>query len=108
MPTLGVASITDDDPTPTMTIAPAAATEGQGPLRWQVSLSQPSRRMVAAFGRIVPGTATPGSDYAHVPGLEAYLEAGQTIGELVLEVVDDDAPEPTEAMSIEVNATGAD
>ena len=60
--TSAVGRITDDDPTPTLSVADASGTEG-GPVTFIISLSEPSGRdTVVALGT-TDGTATADADY---------------------------------------------
>ncbi|GAA1601713.1 hypothetical protein GCM10009789_64900 [Kribbella sancticallisti] len=110
--------VVDDDPTPTMTIGAAQASENAKLLKFPIKLSAASDRYVSITGNLKDGTATLGQDYRSadddgtstppITDFYAYVDAGQTTGELIVQVLDDKLKEPTETFTAEVQeAEGA-
>ncbi len=101
-----VATITNDDPPPTITIDDATASEN-GALTFAVRLSQPSGVTVTVQWSTGGGDATAGADYAPSSGTVTFL-AGDTEESVVVSVVDDAAVEPAETVDVTLtNPTGA-
>lgn len=86
--------------TPTIGFAQSSGdvTEGQGPARITVSLSQATSNQVSAFYRL-SGTATIGSDYQLQNGIITFAP-GQAATTLVIPIIDDSKPEGDEAVII--------
>nr|WP_238355016.1 Calx-beta domain-containing protein [Kribbella sandramycini] len=105
----GTVKVADDDPTPTMTINSATASERDGVLTFPATLSAPSDVYVYASGTVDDGTATIRQDYT-VPGdpgtdppnrfVFALFQPGQTTTELTIALTDDTTPEPTETLTV--------
>lgn len=86
--------------TPTIGFAQgtAAVTEGQGPARITVSLSQPTSNQVSAFYRL-SGNASAGEDYQLQNGVITFAP-GQTTNTLVMPIIDNSKPEGDETVTI--------
>lgn len=86
--------------TPTIGFAQGSAdvTEGQGPARITVSLSQPTSNQVSAFYRFT-GTATLGGDYTMQNGIITFAP-GQTSNTLEIPITDNSKPEGDETIII--------
>jgi hypothetical protein len=99
---LASGTIVDDDPTPTLTIADAAVTEGNSgttAMSFAVSLSAPSGRPVSFLATTADGTAAAGADYRALSERRAILP-GQTAGWVRVDALGDRVAEPTEAFSV--------
>ncbi|MCY3848983.1 MAG: hypothetical protein OXG12_09535, partial [Cyanobacteria bacterium MAG COS4_bin_21] len=103
-------SITDDDATPTVSVADATAvTEGNDPkvtadMSFTVSLSAVSGRAVTV-NYTLGGTAAAGDDYTAPNPLSVTIAAGERTGKIVIPVKGDVVDEPNE--TVEVTLTGA-
>lgn len=86
--------------TPTIGFTQSASdvTEGQGPARVTISLSQATSNQVSAFYRI-SGNASVGSDYELQNGVITF-GPGQTSNTLVIPVTDNGKPEGDETVII--------
>jgi hypothetical protein len=108
----GPSLVVDDDPTPTLSVGPGAATENEQFLKFPLKLSAPSDRYVSVSGVLQDGTAVLRKDYmseyddgtTNPPdtGFYSYLEPGQTSGEILVKMVDDKLKEPTETFTAQV------
>lgn len=86
--------------TPTIGFAQSAGdvTEGQGPARITVQLSQATSNQVSAFYRF-SGTALAGVDYTMMNGFITFAP-GQTTNTLVIPITNDTKPEGDETVTI--------
>jgi hypothetical protein len=108
----GRSTVVDDDPTPTLTVGPGSASENAGFLKFPIKLSAPSDRFVSVSGVLQDGTAVVRKDYlsenddgtTNPPDTSffAYLEPGQTTGQIQVKLVDDKVKEPTETFTAQV------
>jgi hypothetical protein len=96
-----------------VTIGNVTAGEKVGTLRFPVKLSAPSDKIVNISGVLKDGTAVIRKDYLseHDDGtnppdrtVDGYVEPGKTAGDLAVRIVDDKVKEPTETLSVEVQA----
>ncbi|HEX7155181.1 MAG TPA: Calx-beta domain-containing protein [Thermoanaerobaculia bacterium] len=109
--TLGTATATgtilDDDATPALNIAPAAATEGS-PLAFDVTLTAPTTATVRVNYATVAGSAAPGADFVTASGTVTF-NPGVMTQTITIGTLDDaiaEGPETfTVALSGAVNAT---
>ena len=92
----GVATVLDDDPTPTLSIGPGEAVESAGVLRFPLTLSEPSARYVDVAGELVDGTAVAGADYGPDPFAGTVVFVGDTTAWLDVPLVDDAVAEGAE------------
>ncbi len=99
----GSATITDDDPTPALTIADSAVNEGVGMATVTVTLSAESSFDVTVDYETADGAragAIAGEDYTAISGT-VTIPAGQTTATVAIEITDDDtANEGDETFSI--------
>lgn len=117
----GVGTITDDDPTPFLTIADVSANEGTPPLfggnvtptvfAFTVTLSAASGRTVTHDFVTADGTAVTGTDHVAATGSVSFAP-GQVTKTINIQVRKDSTQEPDETffvnLSNAVNATLAD
>ena len=105
-----VVTILEDDP-PTIRIADAKASEGDGEMAFSVQLSVGSIQPVTVGYATADGTAMAGTDYEETTGTLTFF-ALQTEQTIRIPIVDDDLDEATEAFTITLsgpeNATIAD
>ena len=104
----GVATITDNDPTPTVTVADAAATEGDK-VEFVVTLSAVSGRDVEvgyATSVATGDTAVSGTDFTAATGTLIILAADSTAtGTVEVQTTEDDASESAETFTLTLSAT---
>ncbi|TCC60381.1 hypothetical protein E0H73_20825 [Kribbella pittospori] len=105
--------VIDDDPTPTLTLGNAQASEKAGEVKFPVKLSAPSDKIVTISGELKDGTAVLRKDYkgAYDDGsdpanrsVDGYVEPGKAAGEVTVTLVDDTVKEPGETFSVVVGA----
>ena len=104
-PSVAVTIIEDD--IPTLWIADAEASEGDGEIAFQVRLSVASSQTVAVEYATADGTATAGTDYEATTGTLTFaaLVTEQTIR---VPIIDDDLDETAEAFTVMlINASNA-
>lgn len=109
---LGVGTITDDDPMPTLSINDMSASEGDGNMNLTVTLSAASGRTVTVDYAAGGGTATSGGlDYTLSAGT-AVIAAGSTTASISISLNDDALVEVAEnfvvTLSDPTNATISD
>jgi hypothetical protein len=99
---VGVGTITDDDPGPTISVADApAATEG-GTATFAVNLSSASGRDVAVDVTTIDGTAVAPGDYTTRAG-KLTIPAGALSGSIGVPLVDDSTIEPDEKFGLRIS-----
>jgi hypothetical protein len=108
----GQGTITDDDPTPTLSISDGTNRfEGGPPHTFTITLSAPSGQQVTVDYATQDGTATAPGDYTAKSGTLTFLP-GQTSKSVSVQNVNDALDEPNEmftvALSNPLNATVAD
>jgi hypothetical protein len=99
-------TITDDDPSPTVSVAGASAPEGNSGttvLNFPVSISAASGRDVTVSYATVNGTATAGPDYTAASGT-ARLVAGTTSTTVPVTVLGDTAYEANETVTLQLSS----
>ena len=101
----GTGTITDDDATPTLSIAPARVDESDATetasLEFIVSLSAASGQQVTvAYADAGTGTADSGTDYTAITAGTLTIAAGVTSDTLAVSVTGDDANEPDETVIV--------
>ena len=89
---LGVGRITDDDDLPMLSVLGATASESDGSVDFDLTLSAPSGREVSVQIRTDDGTAVQGRDYGAVVG-EVRFAAGETHRVVGVPVTDDSVDE---------------
>jgi hypothetical protein len=103
---LGVGTIVDDDPLPTLSISDAGATEGTataGVATFTVTLSAASGLPVQVGYATVAGTATAGSDFVASTGTLSF-PPGTTTLPVAVALVADAINEPTETFQVTLSA----
>ena len=96
-----------EDDTPTLLIADAEASEGDGEMAFAVRLSVPSSRTVTVEYATADGTATAGTDYEETTGMLTF-SAETTAQTIRVPIIDDDLDEVAEAFTVAlVNASNA-
>ena len=105
--TLGVCATLSD-----LTVGDVTVNEGDGTVTFTVSLSAASADEVQVGYATADVTATAPDDYANVTGGTLIIPAGDTSGEVVITIVDDNQPEGSQTfvlnLSDPVNAIIAD
>ena len=111
---LGVGTIIDNDPTPTLVIDDVSVlepTSGTVNMVFTVTLSAPSGRAVTVNYATANGTATAGQDYTATSGTLTFA-AGVTTMTVTVPIIGDVIVEPNETffvnLSVATNATIAD
>ena len=100
-------TIVDDDAAPVVSIGDASLDEGNAggsPMRFVVSLSAPSEKVVTVQFATADGTATGGSDYTPDKG-ELSFAPGETSRAVTIGVADDKVPELDESLTLGVNGS---
>jgi hypothetical protein len=94
-------TITDDDATPEINIAPISITvqENAGTLNFSVSLSGTSASAISVDFTSQNGSASAGQDFAAVTGT-LVIPAGSTTGSISLTINDDSENEPVELFQL--------
>ena len=88
-----------EDDTPTLLIADAEASEGDGEMAFSVRLSVPSSQTVTVEYATADGTATAGTDYEETTGTLTF-SAETTAQTIRVPIIDDDLDEATETFTI--------
>ncbi len=84
---------------PTVSITPARATEGES-LAFSVTLSEARATSVTVRWEVVSETAAPAVDYAVEGERIVTIEAGETVGTLLLPTVADGVAEPDDTVTV--------
>jgi Tol biopolymer transport system component len=101
-PALAAVRITDDEPSPKLSIGDARVGEGDADgaqVTFLVTLSEPSPRTITASVTTQAGTATHGIDYAGLQGTYTF-PPGSTRGLLKVRVRPDTTAEPDETFTV--------
>lgn len=108
----GTATITDDDPLPSITISDVSVTEGNLPAEgnpgttnatFTLTLSAVSGRTVTVAYATANGTATAGSDFVSSSGTATFT-AGSTTATVTVVVTGDVLFEPAETFAVDLSA----
>lgn len=107
----GKATITNDDPQPTIAISTSIRTEGaagtSGTSTFQVTLSNPSYQTITVAYATANGTATAGVDYVATSGTVTFVP-GDTAETIAVEVTGDNVDETAETYVVNLsNPTNA-
>ena len=103
---VGIATITDNDPFPMLSIEDATAEEG-GTASFEVTLRPASARTVTVAYQTVGGTAAEGIDYTRASGTLTF-DAGTTQLPIEVQTSEDSDDEPDEAFTVRLsNPNGA-
>ena len=100
------ATIADNDPKPTISVADVAVSEGDSKAEITVSLSHPTYETVEADYRTSNGTAESESDYSTASG-NIEFEAGETSQTFEIELIDDTDLELTESFTATIHSISA-
>src|SRR5262249_33660923 len=98
----GVATITDDDPAPSVSIASGTSTEGSA-LRYTATLSAASGKTVSVHYATADGTAAQPGDYQSASGTLTFAP-GQTTKTVDVTVVADALHEADETVAVDLSA----
>jgi carbon monoxide dehydrogenase subunit G len=105
------ATITDDDPSPTLSVSDVSVTEGDGgtvDAVFTVSLSEASGRTVTVQFATADGTAIAPDDYTELTLTTLTFDPGQTVGTVVVAVKGDTLDEANETFTLDLsNAANA-
>ena len=88
-----------EDDTPTLLIADAAASEGDGEMAFSVQLNVPSSQIVTVEYATADGTALAGTDYEETTGTLTF-SALETVQTIRVPIIDDDIDEAVETFTI--------
>ena len=107
----GKATITNDDPQPTIAISTSIRTEGaagtSGNSTFQVTLSNPSYQTITVAFATANGTATAGVDYVATSGTVTFVP-GDTAETIAVEITGDNVDETAETYVVNLsNPTNA-
>ena len=97
------ATITDNDPAPTVVISNASVTEsdtGSNTMSFTVTLSNPTQTAFNLTVNTAPGTATAGVDYTSIAGGTLSFASGQTTATVNVTVLGDTINEPNETFTV--------
>ncbi len=104
-------TVRDDDAAPSLSVAPAAATEGTAantPLPFTVSLSAPSGRAVTVNASTLGGTAVSNADFTAITNTTLTFPPGTTSQTLTVTVLGDALDEDDETFTLRLaNPTNA-
>ena len=105
--TTAIGTIEDDDPQPTATIADTASAENR-PLRFTITLDNPSGRTVTIAYTTADGTATTAdNDYTAATGT-ATITPGNTTTTIEITTTADNTPEADETLTITLTTATTD
>ncbi len=96
-------TIVDDDPAPAMAIGDVTVTEAAGAATFTVTLSAASGQLVSVTYATANGTAVAGSDYTATGGVLTF-DAGVVSQPIVVPIVTDTVPEPTETFVVTLSS----
>jgi hypothetical protein len=99
---IGTGTVLDDDPTPTLRVGAAAASEGDGVVRFPLTASGGTTDGIFVDAEIISGSAQLGSDVGPDTTVFGFIEPGLTTGELDVPLVDNGVAEPSETFSVHV------
>jgi hypothetical protein len=97
-----VATILDDDPEPSLSVADAATAENAGPLSFTISLSTVSGQEVDVDYTTTDVTAIAGEDYTTTAGT-AVIPAGHTSVQVDVPLLDDAIYESDETLTLDLS-----
>ncbi|WZP01061.1 Calx-beta domain-containing protein [Isosphaeraceae bacterium EP7] len=101
---VGVASILDDDPTPTLSIDSVTIDENAGTAVFTVTLSAASGQSVSVGFATAPQAATAPADYQAVAGTLTFLPGGALTQTIIVPIVDDAIFETSESFLLNLSA----
>lgn len=101
----GIATIVDNDVTPSLAINDVAGTEGAGSVTFTVSLSQPSPNTITVDYATADSSAAAGQDYAAKSGTLTF-NPGSMNESITISLVDDQLDEGAENLIVELKNPG--
>lgn len=101
-------TLTDNDAPPTITVTDASANESASTIKFSVSLNRQSILPTTFTYSTVNGSATAGSDYTAASNSQLTIPAGQTTGEISINLINDSTSEANETFTLALtNPTNA-
>lgn len=101
-------TLTDNEAPPTITVSDASANESASTIKFNVSLNRQSTLPTTFTYSTVNGSATAGSDYTAVASSQLTIPAGQTTGEISINLINDSTSEANETFTLSLtNPTNA-
>jgi hypothetical protein len=105
---IGVGTVLDDDPTPTLRVAAGSATEHDGVMHFPLTASAATSNGIFVDAQLVNGTAMLGTDFGPESTAFGFIEPGLTTGAIDVPIIDDTVHESTETFSVHIlDAFGA-
>ena len=98
----GVGTITDDDPSPTLSVTDASRTETNGAVNFTVRLSKASGRDVSVKYATADGSARAPGDYVATTGT-VTIPAGSTSRTAAVQIREDSLDEPSETFTLNLS-----
>jgi hypothetical protein len=98
--------VTDNDPSPTVSITDATAGEGDSgftDMQFTLSLSAVSGRLVSVGFNTFSGTAVSGSDFQNIFSTLVFFSPGETTKTMNVRVIGDTLVEPNETFTVLLN-----
>ncbi len=102
----GIGTITDDDPSPTLSVTNASRTETNGAMNFTVRLSKASGRDVSVKYATADGSARAPGDYAAATGT-VTIPAGSTSRTAAVQIREDSLDEPSETFTLNLSDPSA-
>ena len=99
-PELDPIGLAPQDGRPSLSVAPISAAEGDGTLRFTVSLSRPSGEPVSVAYDTEDGTAREGVDYGRAQGRLTFAAESTETQMIEVTVIDDQVDEATETLTV--------
>ena len=100
------ATIGDADPTPSIAVADASASEVAGTLSFGITLSNPSSQLVTVDFATADGTALAGQDFTAATGTVSFA-AGEVAQDVVVTLANDGLDEPSETFLLQLSNASA-
>ena len=101
---IGVATILDDDPPPSLSIDDVTVAENAGPATFTVTLSAASSQTISVSFATAPQTATAPADFTAATGTLTFLPGGPLTQTIPVPIVNDAVPESTETFLVNLTA----
>jgi len=100
------ATITDDDPTPSLSLNDPTVDEAAGTMGFVVTASGTSSSEITFDYATSNGTATAGSDYTATSGTDGSITAGNTQTTINVPITNDTIDEPNETLTFTISNPG--
>ncbi|MCD4751383.1 MAG: PKD domain-containing protein, partial [Thermoanaerobaculales bacterium] len=100
----GVGTITDDDPTPSISIADVTVDESDGAATVELTLTDVSEQMVTVSFDTADGTAAAGSDYTATSTTVSWPAATDGIQTVDIPIIDDSEDDDTETFAVDLSS----